>query len=118
MSHLMSLSGVKRTLFVALHESASDPKRTSVGPWSYWSTTFTCRKFPGRVAFFRRARSRETTMAGTAFTVFVIDKHPTSLNRLTRVLRSAGYKIKKYLNPNTFLDEHDWAEPGCVLLNL
>src|SRR5215467_7764315 len=28
MSHLMSLSGVKRTCLVALHESAYDPKRT------------------------------------------------------------------------------------------
>ena len=57
-------------------------------------------------------------MAGTAFTVFVIDNDPTSLNRLTKVLRPTGYKIKKYPNPNTFLDEHDWTEPGCVLLNL
>jgi FixJ family two-component response regulator len=57
-------------------------------------------------------------MAGTAFTVFVIDNDPTSLNRLTKVLRPTGHKIKKYPNPNTFLDEHDWTEPGCLLLNL
>jgi len=57
-------------------------------------------------------------MAGKDFTIFVIDDDANAMRRLAEVLYSAGYDTKAYSSPHAFLDEHDWTQPGCVLLAL
>ena len=57
-------------------------------------------------------------MAGTDFTVFIINDDATVSGSLAELLHSAGYCARTYSCPNTFLNEHDWALPGCVLLDL
>ena len=59
-----------------------------------------------------------TAMAGTDFTIFVINGDATRPSALTEVLQPAGYDVRTYSSPDTFFDRHDWTVPGCVLVEL
>jgi FixJ family two-component response regulator len=51
-------------------------------------------------------------------TVFVVDDDPSVLRSLGRLLRSQGLDVRCYGSPQTFLDEHDAAIPGCAVLDM
>jgi len=51
-------------------------------------------------------------------TVFVVDDDPGVRKALTRLLRSAGYDVAAYPSPSSFLEAHDPAMPGCLVLDL
>jgi FixJ family two-component response regulator len=50
--------------------------------------------------------------------VRVVDDDAAVLKSLDRLLRSAGFAVTTYPSPRDFLDRHDSAAPGCVLLDL
>jgi FixJ family two-component response regulator len=132
---LRSLSGVKQTWVGAPHMSANNPKRTFDGPRSRIplraSEYFSRRDEQvdqGPSGLLRCSPSKKGTsvivlrggthVSSTDFTIFVISDPATSTSGLTKRLRSAGYNAKTYCSPDEFLDEHDWTQPGCVLLDL
>ncbi len=51
-------------------------------------------------------------------TVFVVDDDPAVLKALTRLLRSAGHAVAAFPSPLAFLDGHDPAVPGCMVLDV
>ena len=51
-------------------------------------------------------------------TVFVVDDDPGVLRALTRLLQSAGHSVAAFPSPQAFLDHHDPATPGCVVLDI
>jgi FixJ family two-component response regulator len=52
------------------------------------------------------------------FTVYLVDDDPAVLKALSRLLRAGGYDVKPYFSPQIFLEEHDVAVPGCVVLDV
>ena len=52
------------------------------------------------------------------FTVYLVDDDPGVLKALSRLLRAKGYDVKPYSSPQVFLEEHDVAIPGCVVLDV
>jgi len=56
--------------------------------------------------------------ADKEFVVFLVDDDQAVLESLTRLLRTAGYRIKAYSSSETFLAEHDASAPGCVVLDM
>ena len=52
------------------------------------------------------------------FTVFVIDNDRRALNGVSQLLQSVGHSTKTYVQPKTFLEEHDRSAHGCVVLEL
>ena len=54
----------------------------------------------------------------SAETVYVVDDDPGVLKALTRLLRSAGYCVAAFPSPGAFLDRHDPAVPGCLVLDV
>ena len=50
--------------------------------------------------------------------VYVVDDDPGVLKALTRLLRSAGYRVAAFPSPLAFLDGHDPAAPGCLVLDV
>jgi FixJ family two-component response regulator len=57
-------------------------------------------------------------MNDTAPCVRVVDDDAAVLKALERVLRSAGFAVSTFPSPREFLEGHDGAAPGCVLLDL
>jgi FixJ family two-component response regulator len=53
-----------------------------------------------------------------AATVFVVDDDPGVLKALTRLLQSAGHAVAAYPSPSAFLEAHDPAMPGCLVLDV
>jgi FixJ family two-component response regulator len=51
-------------------------------------------------------------------TVFVIDDDPSVLRALTRLLTAAGFPARAFASPAAFLEQHDPATPGCLVLDL
>ncbi|HKQ24913.1 MAG TPA: response regulator [Burkholderiales bacterium] len=51
-------------------------------------------------------------------TVFVVDDDPGVLKALTRLLRSSGYAVAPFSSPLAFLDRHDPAVSGCLVLDV
>ena len=51
-------------------------------------------------------------------TVFVVDDDPGVLKALTRLLRSSGYTVAPFSSALAFLDRHDPALPGCLVLDI
>ena len=51
-------------------------------------------------------------------TVFVVDDDPGVLKALARLLRSSGYAVAPFSSPLTFLDGHDPAAAGCLVLDV
>lgn len=64
----------------------------------------------------------ETTSGVTAntdpFTVFLIDNDRRTLDGVSQLLHSVGHSTKTYVQPKTFLEEHDRSAHGCVVLEL
>ena len=58
------------------------------------------------------------TGSTTIPTVFLVDDEPSVLRALSRLLRSAEYRVRAFLSSREFLSEHDPATPGCVVLDL
>jgi FixJ family two-component response regulator len=54
----------------------------------------------------------------TDFTIFLIDDDPRMLEALVILLQTEGYRPKPYSSSEKFLNDHDPAIPGCVVLDL
>jgi FixJ family two-component response regulator len=50
--------------------------------------------------------------------VFVIDDDPSVLRALTRLLTAAGFPARAFASPAGFLEQHDPAAPGCLVLDV
>jgi FixJ family two-component response regulator len=50
--------------------------------------------------------------------VFVVDDDPSVLRALTRLLAVAGFEARGFASPAAFLEQHDPATPGCLVLDL
>jgi FixJ family two-component response regulator len=51
-------------------------------------------------------------------TVFVVDDDPAVRKALERLLRAAGHEVAGYPSAQAFLDQHEPATPGCVVLDV
>ncbi len=58
-----------------------------------------------------------TTSPGR-FTVFLVGDNHVTLEALNRLLREAGYETKTYTALEAYIEEHDQAVHGCILLDL
>jgi FixJ family two-component response regulator len=52
------------------------------------------------------------------FTVFIVDDDPAVLRGLARLLTAAHYRARTFASPDTFLAQHDPAEPGCAVFDV
>jgi FixJ family two-component response regulator len=50
--------------------------------------------------------------------VFVIDDDPGVLRALARLLAAAGFEARAFPSPAAFLEQHDPAIPGCLVLDV
>ena len=50
--------------------------------------------------------------------VYVVDDNPRVLKAFQRLLQTEGYNVAVFASPRAFLDAHDPALPGCVLLDV
>jgi FixJ family two-component response regulator len=50
--------------------------------------------------------------------VYVVDDDPVVLRALERLLESAGFKVAAFPSAQEFLERHDRAASGCLLLDL
>jgi len=57
-------------------------------------------------------------MTADAEVVFVVDDDPGIRKALARLLRAAGFEARGFASPEAFLEEHDPAAPGCVILDV
>jgi FixJ family two-component response regulator len=55
--------------------------------------------------------------AGTG-TVYVVDDDPGVLRAVTRLLQASGHEVESFDSPAAFLQRHDPAVPGCLVLDL
>jgi FixJ family two-component response regulator len=54
----------------------------------------------------------------TPTTVFVVDDDRATRQALTRLLRAAGFDARCFPSARAFLEEHDPAMPGCLILDV
>lgn len=52
------------------------------------------------------------------FMVYLVDDDPGVIKALSRLLRAKGHEVRSYSSPQVFLEEHDVAVPGCVVLDV
>lgn len=57
-------------------------------------------------------------MSSPIGTVFIVDDDASVRKALTRLLQMAGLPACAYPSPETFLEQHDAATPGCVVLDI
>jgi FixJ family two-component response regulator len=57
-------------------------------------------------------------METEACTVFVIDDEPTVLKSLSKLLITAGYRVRSFESAEIFLAQQDSRIPGCLLLDV
>ena len=50
--------------------------------------------------------------------MFVVDDDPSVLRALTRLFTAAGFKARAFASPAAFLEQHDSAAPGCLVLDV
>ena len=50
--------------------------------------------------------------------IYIVDDDPNFLVALRRLLSSEGYDVAAFGSPASFLEAHDPARPGCLLLDL
>jgi FixJ family two-component response regulator len=50
--------------------------------------------------------------------VYIVDDDPRVLTALSRLLSSAGYKVRTFSSPVEFLRDHDPDQPGCAILDI
>jgi FixJ family two-component response regulator len=51
-------------------------------------------------------------------TVFVVDDDQAFLRALTRLLRAARFEVQSFSSSQAFLEQHDPATPGCLVLDV
>lgn len=51
-------------------------------------------------------------------TVFLVDDDPAVLTALSRLLKCSGFDVRAFSSPRTFLEHHDPAVPGCLVLDV
>lgn len=66
-------------------------------------------------AFDRRALAGKSK--SRAATVFLVDDEPGMLRILSRSLLATGYEVRAFRSSRDFLADHDFAIPGCAVLN-
>jgi FixJ family two-component response regulator len=54
----------------------------------------------------------------SAATVFVVDDDRAVLKALTRLLYAEGFEVQAFGSPQAFLEQHDPASPGCLVLDV
>jgi FixJ family two-component response regulator len=57
-------------------------------------------------------------MTAASTTVFVVDDDPSVLRALTRLFTATGFKARAFASPAAFLEQHDSAAPGCLVLDV
>jgi FixJ family two-component response regulator len=57
-------------------------------------------------------------VSNTDFTVFVVDDEPAVTRALGRLLGAHGYNVRASGSAEEFLQQHDPAPPGCILLDI
>lgn len=57
-------------------------------------------------------------MSATTPTIFIVDDDPAVLKSLGRLLRSARLDFVTFNSPIEFLQRHDPAAPGCLVLDV
>jgi len=57
-------------------------------------------------------------MTDAPFTVFLVDDDAGVLKALSRLLRAKGYEVRPHTSPQEFLAQHNWAVPGCAVLDV
>jgi len=57
-------------------------------------------------------------MSATTPTIFIVDDDPAVLKSLGRLLRSARLDFAAFSSPAEFLQQHDPAAPGCLVLDV
>jgi FixJ family two-component response regulator len=50
--------------------------------------------------------------------VFLVDDDPAVLRALSRLLKGSGFGVQAFSSPRAFLEGHDPAIPGCVVLDV
>ena len=50
--------------------------------------------------------------------MFVVDDDSSVLRALTRLFTAAGFKARAFASPAAFLEQHDSAAPGCLVLDV
>lgn len=50
--------------------------------------------------------------------VYIVDDEPAVLRAVSRLLTSAGFRVRTYESPRLFVAEHDPELPGCVIADL
>lgn len=63
------------------------------------------------------AATEGTSMSASQPAVFLVDDDPTTLKTLGRSLRARGFNVLAWSSPQTFLDEHDRAAAGCLIID-
>jgi FixJ family two-component response regulator len=61
---------------------------------------------------------RGTAMNSAAQTVFVVDDTRELRVAVSRLLGTAGYRVRSFESAERFLEEHDGETPGCLLLDI
>jgi FixJ family two-component response regulator len=56
--------------------------------------------------------------AGGQPRIYIVDDDPSFLTALRRFLSAEGYDVAAFDSPAAFLAAHDFAQPGCLLLDL
>jgi FixJ family two-component response regulator len=54
----------------------------------------------------------------SAVIVFVVDDDIAVLKALTRLLNAEGFGVRAFASPQAFLEQHDPAVPGCLVLDM
>jgi FixJ family two-component response regulator len=54
----------------------------------------------------------------SAATVFVVDDDRAVLKALARLLHAEGFAVQAFASPQAFLEQHDPASPGCLVLDV
>ena len=57
-------------------------------------------------------------MVGPDSEVMLVDDDPSVRRALTRLLRTAGFKVSSYASAEEYLDHYNPATPGCLILDL
>ena len=68
-------------------------------------------------ALDRRSLDGRGESKSWATTVFLVESDPGEARVLSRSLRMAGYEVRTFLSSRDFLADHDFATPGCAVLN-
>jgi FixJ family two-component response regulator len=57
-------------------------------------------------------------MTDESLTIYVVDDDAGVLKALSRLLSANGFEVQPHASPESFLESHDPAIPGCVILDV